>query len=215
MTLDADRNEDLLLDGQLPRYQARLFTAVLVDAHPERTYAAVRALDPDQVARSFPAMTVLGRLRALPALLARRGGRQPAAPDALSADQASEAFVPLAEEPGSEFVIGMIGKFMTVRQLEFRRFEPGDFAAFADPGFGKVALNFRVRPYGAGASLLSTETRTATTDERSGALFRRYWRVVGPFAGLIMRRWLRVAKQHAESEGTAPTTAVQSRDHAD
>jgi hypothetical protein len=51
---------------------------------------------------------------------------------------------------------------------------------------------------GVDASLLSTETRTATTDPDSAARFRRYWRFVSPFAGQIMRRWLRLAKQDAE-----------------
>ncbi len=194
MTVDTGRTGDLLLHQQLPAYEARLFTAVVVDAPPETTYAAVRALDPEQVARSFPLMTVLGRLRALPAKLRR----SPAAPGALSADEATEAFVVLDEEPGREFVVGMIGKFMALTELEFRRIEPAGFAGFTEPGYGKCAVNFRVVPYGVDASLLSTETRTATTDPDSAARFRRYWRFVGPFAGLIMRRWLRLAKQDAE-----------------
>ena len=198
MMLDTERTAGLLLDRQLPAYEARQFTAVVVDAPPDRTYAAVRALDPDQVARSFPLMVVLGKLRALPARLRR----QPARPEALSADEATEAFVVLDEESGREYVVGMVGKFMTPTELEFRRTEPAEFAGFAEPGFGKCALNFRVVPYGADASLLSTETRTATTDPESAARFRRYWRVIGPFAGLIMRRWLRLAKHDAERAAT-------------
>ena len=97
-----------------------------------------------------------------------------------------------------EYVVGMVGRFMTARQLEFRRIEPAQFAGFADVGYGKVALNFRVQPYGESRSLLSTETRTVTTDPVSRAQFRRYWRLIGPFAGLIMRRWLQVAKLRAE-----------------
>jgi hypothetical protein len=78
------------------------------------------------------------------------------APEALSAEQYREAFLPLDEEPGVEFVMGMIGKFMTPTQMEFRRFDL--------PEFGKLAFNFLALPYGAGRSLLCTETRTATTD---------------------------------------------------
>lgn len=102
------------------------------------------------------------------------------------------------EKPGVEFVIGMIGKFMTATQMESRRFDPKEFTTFDAPGFGKVALNFLVQPYGTGRSLLTTETRTATTDPVSLARFRRYWRFIGPFAGVIMRRWLKLAKQRAE-----------------
>lgn len=63
-----------------------------------------------------------------------------------------------------------------------------------------MALNFLVQPYGTGRSLLTTETRTATTDPVSRTRFRRYWRFIGPFAGVIMRRWLELAKQRAERE---------------
>ena len=64
-----------------------------------------------------------------------------------------------------------------------------------------MALDFRVRPYGEGRSLLTTETRTVTTDPTSRLAFRRYWRVVRPFAGVIMRRWLQLAKRDAEASG--------------
>jgi hypothetical protein len=48
----------------------------------------------------------------------------------LSADEYRQAF---DEKPGVEFVVGMIGKFMTATQLEFRRFAPHEFASFHDP----------------------------------------------------------------------------------
>jgi hypothetical protein len=92
----------------------------------------------------------------------------------------------------------MIGKFMRPTQMEFRRFDPPQFAGFGDPGYGKVATSFLVLPYGTRRSLLCTETRTATTDPASARQFRRYWAVIGPFAGYIMRHWLTLAKQHAE-----------------
>jgi hypothetical protein len=68
----------------------------------------------------------------------------------------------------------MVGEFMTVRQLEFRHIGSAGFADFAAPGYGKVALNFRVQPYGAGRSLLFTEIRAVTTDPTSRVQFRRY-----------------------------------------
>ena len=40
-----------------------------------------------------------------------------------------DAFLVLAEEPGVEFVIGVIGKFSAPTELEFRRFRPAEFAA--------------------------------------------------------------------------------------
>lgn len=144
-------------------------------------------------------MRLMGWVRALPARISARHRPDGApAPQTLSADQAEEAFVPVAEQPGREFVVAMIGKFSSPRELEFRRFEPAEFAGFAEAGFGKVAVSFLVLPYGASRALLCTETRTATTDPGTARRFQRYWTVIRPFADYIMRHRLALAKQHAE-----------------
>jgi hypothetical protein len=192
---------ELLIDRQLPRFEAATLSAVVVDAGTEETYRAVRALDPDQVGQTVPLMRLMVQLRDLPA----RVGAMPRkatlpAPEALTSEQYRQAFLLIGEEPGVEFVLGMIGKFMSPTQMEFRRFDPPEFATFAEPGYGKVATSFLVLPYGTGRSLLCTETRTATTDPVSATRFRRYWKVIGPFAGYIMRHWLALAKQHAEQD---------------
>lgn len=193
---------ELLIDRQLPRFEARALSTVPVDAGTEQTYRAVRALDPELVGQSVRFMRLMGQLRQLPVRIAAIPRMAaPPAPEALAREQYRDAFLLIDEEPGVEFVIGMIGKFMSPTQMEFRRFDPPDFAAFAEPGYGKVAVNFLVLPYGTGRSLLCTETRTATTDPVSASRFRRYWKVIGPFAGYIMRHWLTLAKQHAE-QGT-------------
>ena len=190
---------ELLIDRQLPRFQARTFSALVVDASTERTYQAIRALDPDQVGQTVPFMQLMVRLRDLPARLGRAPRRavQPVS-ETLTSEQYRQAFLLIDEEPGTEFVIGMIGKFMSPTQMEFHRFDPPQFAGFGEPGYGKVATSFLVLPYGSGRSVLCTETRTATTDPASARRFRRYWAVIGPFAGYIMRHWLTLAKQHAE-----------------
>ena len=191
--------QELLIDRELPRFEARTFSAVVVDAGTEQTYQAVRALDPEQVARAVPVMQLMSWLRDLPARLKRRSGAAiPPAAEALTGEQYRQAFLLVGEQPGVAFVIGMIGKFMSPTQMEFRRFSPPQFAAFGEPGYGKVATSFLVLPYGTGRSLLCTETRTATTDPVSARQFRRYWMVIAPFAGYIMRHWLTLAKQHAE-----------------
>jgi hypothetical protein len=45
----------------------------------------------------------------------------------------------------------------------------------------------------AGGCILSTETRVLAVDAAALRAFRRYWLVVGPFSGLIRRRWLQAA----------------------
>ena len=273
---------ELLINGQLPRFDARSFSALVVDATPEATYRAVRSLDPGQVGQTVPFLQLMGWMRALPARIGSRHrpgpGSQPEAlssdqpealsseqpealsseqpealsseqpealssdqpealssdqpealssdqpealssdqpealssdqPEALSSGQYRDAFLALAEEPGVEFVIGVIGKFSAPTELEFRRFRPAEFAGFAEPGSGKVAISFLVLPYGASRSLLCTDTRTAITDAETARRFRRYWTAIGPFAAYIMRHWLALAKQNAERDGalTAEQTA--------
>lgn len=190
---------ELLIDRLLPRFEARTLSAIVVDAGTAQAYQAVRALDPDEVTQTVPFMQLMTRLRELPARLGQRSGRTaPPAPGTVTSEQYRQAFLLIGEEPGVEFVIGMIGKFMRPTQMEFRSFEPQQFAAFDEPGYGKVATSFLVIPYGTARSLLCTETRTATTDPASARQFRRYWKVIAPFAGYIMRHWLTLAKQVAE-----------------
>jgi hypothetical protein len=43
--------------------------------------------------------------------------RPPADPVTLSGEQANEAFVVLAGDPGSEYVVGMVGKFVAATRL--------------------------------------------------------------------------------------------------
>ena len=64
----------------------------------------------------------------------------------------------------------------------------------AGPGTLRVAIDIRAEPVGA-LSRLSTETRIAAVDDDARRAFGRYWRVVGPFSGLIRRRWLEAAKR--------------------
>ena len=89
-------------------------------------------------------------------------------------------------------MLAAIGQPWKLRGGERRR--DVDFRTFADPGFAKMAFNFRLD-----GSTLSTETRVLLTDERSRRAFRRYWLVIRPFSGLIRRAWLRAIARRAEA----------------
>ena|SRR5438094_9660359 len=58
--------------------------------------------------------------------------------------------------------------------------------AEAGPGTVRIAANFLVE-----GDRLSTETRVQAVDDAARRMFARYWRLVGPFSGVIRRRWLR------------------------
>ena len=67
------------------------------------------------------------------------------------------------------------------------------FRDFAEPGWAKMAVNFRV----AGGAL-ATETRVWLTDASARRGFAAYWLLIRPFSGLIRRRWLAAAARRAQ-----------------
>lgn len=188
----------MLIDRYLPVCDVTRIEQTVIDAEPEETYAAVRRLDFLQV--RFPGVRLLNFLRTLPLRLIRSlyRGEQPALLRTLTLDDIVKTdWVLLGEEPGVEIVVGAVGKFWKP-MIEWRRVAAKDFAAFNRPGYAKLAVNFSIRPCGARRSLLLYEARTATTDEASRASFRRYWRVIAPFAGYLMRNALATIKADAE-----------------
>ena len=82
---------------------------------------------------------------------------------------------------------------------------PEQFAAFAEPGWGRIAAGISLRPFGDTRTLVSYEARTATHDPAAARGFERYWRLVRPFVGTIMRATLRAVRDSAES----PRVGVQ------
>jgi hypothetical protein len=72
------------------------------------------------------------------------------------------------------------------------------FANFVEPGWGKIAANFSMGPYGEQATLLSYQCRTVTSDLDSRRRFLRYWWLIRPFVGHIMRATPRTIQADAE-----------------
>ncbi len=102
----------------------------------------------------------------------------------------------LGEEPGREVVLGTIGRFW--RPAACARSLPPSSLAFAEPGWAKAAWNFRVEPAPDGAATTSTETRVLCTDPVSRRTFRRYWRIVRPFSGLIRIEMLNAIRRELQ-----------------
>lgn len=104
----------------------------------------------------------------------------------------SMGFRAIAEDPETELVVAGIGRFWKLSG-GLRKVEgPEQFAAFDEPGYAKVAFNFRLED-----GELSTETRIAGTDEQARRRFGRYWRLVRPGSGLIRHEWLRAIEKRA------------------
>jgi hypothetical protein len=168
----------MLLDDVLPEWHFRERHRRHVSAEPERVFAAVREL----TLAETPVAAVLVRLR----------GMRPERDRPIFDEMRRVGFEVEAEEPGRELAFAAIGQPWKVRGGERRR--GVDFRTFAEPGFAKMAFNFRLD-----GSTLFTETRVLLTDERSRRAFRRYWLVIRPFSGLIRRAWLHAIARRAEA----------------
>ena len=66
------------------------------------------------------------------------------------------------------------------------------FTNFDEPGYARIVTSLRVDPYGNDSSILTVQTRVATTDAMSRRRFRRYWLHTGPASSLIRRMALRL-----------------------
>lgn len=122
-------------------------------------------------------------------------------------------FVLLGERPDQEILLGITGRFWTLKGA-LRRLSPEEFRSFAEPGMARAVWSFHVEPGNEGGVRLVTETRVACTDAASRRRFRIYWWVVAPFSGWIRREALRLIRRDAESGGSgerAPAVGTEDR----
>ena len=118
-------------------------------------------------------------------------------PKELLPQMLSMGWVVLAERAGREIVLGAVTRPWEA-DVSFRSVPSGDFAAFREPGYVKIAWTLRADPVGERSSIFRTETRASTTDPQAGERFRRYWSFVAPGVALIRLAMLGPLKAAAE-----------------
>lgn len=118
-------------------------------------------------------------------------------PDKLFEQMQSIGWVVLAELPGREIVMGAATMPWQANPV-FRSIPAGDFEAFREPGYVKIAWSLRAEPVDNDHAVFHTETRVATTDPQARDQFRRYWSFVAPGVELIRVAMLRPVKCDAE-----------------
>jgi hypothetical protein len=97
----------------------------------------------------------------------------------------------LVDDPPHEMAVAAIGKVWRL-DIPFMHVANADeYAAFAQPGFIKVAWAIRVLPRGEQRSHMELELRVVATDVGSWRRFRRYFRLIGPFSRFIRHSLLR------------------------
>jgi hypothetical protein len=133
--------------------------------------------------RSMPVSFVLSAIRVMPVLLTgrwRSGGL----------DRTFLDVVPiplLSSEPPTAVVFGgVLQPWRLTGGDQPPELDAAGVREFAEPGWVKIGLEFRLRP-AVGGTHLSTETRVAATDPATRRRFNRYWFVVGP--GSSTSRW--------------------------
>jgi hypothetical protein len=185
--------ERMLIESAMPAYDVVIAKHAIVRADPSTTFHAARTLDLLTVRTPLLAASIW--LRALPARWVGRAA--PPLPQLVVATGGLPGWVVLGERPGREIAFGAVGKFWRP-VIEWCDVPPSEFSSFARRGWGKIAANFSVTPYGDRSTLLTYECRTVTTDPEARNRFLWYWRFIRPFVGHIMQVTVEKIKSDAE-----------------
>ena len=181
----------------LEDYEYREYHEALVAAAPQRAYAAMRSLDlgRSRLIRAIFALRDLpARLRGASSPDRARGGLRSLVDSAVAIGWSI-----LEEVPDQELVAGAVTQPWQIA-VTFRGLPGEEFMEFAEPGFAKIVWNFAVHEVDPGVSLVSTETRVATTDAFSRRQFRRYWLFLAPGIRLIRLLAIGLLKRELERE---------------
>jgi hypothetical protein len=113
----------------------------------------------------------------------------------------------LNETPDQEVIMGAVTQPWKA-DVVFRALPPGDFAAFHEPDYVKIAWTLRADPVGEAASVFRTETRAVATSAAAWVKFRRYWALTSP--GIVLIRYLTLGPIRDEAERRARALATMS-----
>lgn len=176
-------SDETLLNEVLPRFDVTAQYSTRVHATPARVYAILQ--------QGMPVGTItrlLMALRNIPRLFRGKesGGNMP-----------ENAFYKLKQLENREMVVGIIGQFWkpVSNPLPIHNLE--EFLEFEKEGFCKAAMNLRIIEKGPYLCLITTETRVMCYGSARDK-FLDYWKVIGPFSGLIRKELLRRIKKRAE-----------------
>ena len=170
------------LDRFLPAYEFSERHLLAIDAPAERIDAALRTVSISDI----PVARALWWIRRL--------GR-PYGDDAKPFIWGELPGVVLQDVPQEGVVLGLTGQFWRVlggARDPGRPTTPEEFLEYARADTCKAVIDFRIHP-----GALSTETRIHVADPAARRRFRRYWRVIRPFSGLIRILLLRAARRRA------------------
>ena len=171
----------MILDDLMPQYDVVERHRTIVNAPANVVFGAIREAN---LAGGWITPALLA-LRAAPRRVVRLH------------DLERAGFRVVAERAPEELVIGLLGRFWTLRGGLCAEVTVETFRAGPPAGQALAGWNFSVTQRPDGSSELRTETRVwCAADARWK--FRLYWLAVRPGSGLIRRAMLRAIKRHAE-----------------
>jgi hypothetical protein len=184
----------VLLDEFVPEHDFGEVHSTRLSAPPERALEEIKLANLDEM----PLVRWLFAVRSIPARLGGKRGLPSEKAKPLYRQMLDFGFILLAEEPGRELVFGGIGQMFKMSGGLTPVFRDADeFAAFMEPGYAKVAMNFSAGRVD-GSTELRTETRVLATDAASRRRFGRYWRLIRPGSALVRQSWLGAAKRRTK-----------------
>ena len=130
-----------LLDRWLPDYQFREHHSLAITASEAALWNALKTVTPDEIGP----LRWLMAIRSLPAKLAGKKRRLFAKGTPILDVAVNSSFVLLEERAPKEIVLGMAGQFWKLDGgPRVNVHNAQDFAAFHEPGFLRVAVNFQI-----------------------------------------------------------------------
>ena len=178
-----------LLDLWLPDYQFSEHHSLAVTASEAALWNALKTVTPGEIGPLGWMMAI----RSLPAKLAGKKGRLFAKDTPILDVAVNSNFVLLEERALAEIALGMAGQFWKLDGgPRVNVHSAQDFAAFRQPGFLRVAINFQI-----GSGEISTETHIQALDDSARRKFSRYWTLIRPGSGWIRMAWLRAIRRRA------------------
>jgi hypothetical protein len=190
----------MLLDEFLPEFDVRTRHTSRVAASPGRVYASLRTANFDHwgLTRVLYALRTLPSFPVSPRETWRRFRQALGRKHSNIDDMLAGGFTLLGERPDEELVLGTAGRFWRIRG-ELWPTDPERFRETLPLGTAKAAWSFGVRRGADGTTELWTETRVLCADSAARRHFRAYWRLIGPFSGLIRREMLAAIRWEASA----------------
>jgi hypothetical protein len=175
------------MEELMPEWDHREVHKRWMAASPEAVWDALWELR----VRDLSVTTALARLRGGPSAWRRGGGADAGDHGDMRVMDAMPPRLLVADRP-HEMVLTDVARYTATKPTHppERDWTPEDFAAYSEPGWSKVAMNFRLDA-AKGGTELTTETRVVSTDAATKRAFSGYWLLVRIGSGMIRRDILR------------------------